>query len=309
MRTFRGVLIILILFGAIFGFVGWKLYKSRRVAVLKKINDERGQLEAQKQNNLNQLESMTNFSASHGGLFARSFPMNPSNARIEYQMWLSQLAEFCEMPNAKIQIGAYQRGQGTASNKFQLQVQCKEEALLRFLYEFSWTGFLHRIDSLDIQPVAGSDELSVTMLIEGLSLAKLDQRNPYPDPVRLPPSRQYLKRLASGPFATYSPYARANIFQYAQSGFDDASFAILTGIPSKRVSEEEPPQVTTRWNIGSIGKTLTVGVGEKLQIGSFDGVIESIDDDIVYLRQNGGRLWALSLGDKLSDAVALPNEF
>ena len=66
---------------------------------------------------------------------------------------------------------------------------------------------------------------------------------------------------------------------------------------------------TTRWNIGSIGKTMTVGIGEKLQIGSFDGVIESVDDDIVYLRQNGGRLWALSLGDKLSDAVALPEEF
>ena len=176
--------------------------------------------------------------------------MNPASARIEYQMWLSQLAEFCEMPNAKIQIGAYPRGQGTASNKFQLQTQCKEESLMRFLYEFSWTGFLHRIDSLDIQPVAGSDDLSVTIVIEGLSLAKLDRRSPYPDPVRLPPPRQYLKWLASGPFATYSPYARANIFQYAQSGFDDASFAILTGIPSaaraSRASRSSPRTVCFR---------------------------------------------------------------
>ena len=309
MKTLRGVLIILILFGGIFGFVGWKLYQTRRVAVLKKLDEQSQQLDQQKANSVNRLETMKQFSAAQQGLFARSFPMNPASARIEYQMWLSQLAEFCEMPNAKIQIGAYQRGQGTASNKFQLQTQCKEESLMRFLYEFSWTGFLHRIDSLDIQPVAGSDEISVTIVIEGLSLAKLDRRSPYPDPVRLPPARQYIKRLASGPFATYSPYARANIFQYAQAGFDDASFAILTGIPSKRVSAEEPMVTTTRWNIGSIGKTMTVGIGEKLQIGSFDGVIESVDNDIVYLRQNGGRLWALSLGDKLSDAVALPEEF
>ena len=117
MKTLRGVLIILILFGGIFGFVGWKLYQTRRVAVLKKLDEQSQQLDQQKANSVNRLETMKQFSAAQQGLFARSFPMNPASARIEYQMWLSQLAEFCEMPNAKIQIGAYQRGQGTAARQ------------------------------------------------------------------------------------------------------------------------------------------------------------------------------------------------
>lgn len=307
MKTLRNAIIILVLFGVVFGYFGTKAYRSRYVAPRKKLADQEAQLRQQIAQGTNQLQTMERISSSNRKLYTRSFPLNPASARTEYQLWLTQMAEFCEMTEPQVRLGAYQRGAGIASHKFQLRAECTLEQLYRFLYEFYWTSYLHRIDSIDIQAIEGSDSLDVAFVIEGLTMAKENAQNPYPPANQLPLSWSYERRLASGPFAAYGDYTTLNPFRYTKPGIDDANFTVLTGLPTV-IDASGKSTTQSRWKIESQGRTVTLGDGGRLTVGSFDGLIESIQDDRVILRQNGGARWIVSLGKNLADAIAIPKD-
>lgn len=308
MKTLRNVLILLILFGVAGWYFGSMLYRAKYVEPRRKLAEQRTQMEQTIAAGENQLATIKSVSSNNMALFTRSFPLNPTAARTEYQLWLTQLAEFCEMTEPSVRVGQYHRGAGIATHQFQLLAECTTEQLYRFLYEFYWTSFLHRIDSIDLQAIEGSDLLNVALVIEGLTMVKLDARSPYPLANRLPLSYSYQKRLSSGPFAAYSDFAAMNLFQYSKPGIDNASFTLLTGLPT--VIDAEGKSVTqTRWKVESEGRTLTLAVGDRLAVGSFDGQVEAIDGDMVILKQKSGFRWIVLLGDKLSDAVAIPPEF
>jgi len=308
MKVLRNLIIILVLFGVVFGYFGSIAYKKYYAAPRKKMTQQRNELQQQITGGRQQAESMRQFSAANEKLFSRSFPLNPASARTEYQLWLTQMAEFCEMTEPQVRIGSYQRGAGIASHQFQLRAVCTLEQLYRFLYEFYWTSYLHRINSMDIQPVAGADTVDISLVIEGLTMAKVNPNSPFPPQTGLPMTWSFEKRLSSGPFGAYTDYAKIDIFRYTQLGIDDAGFTLLTGLPTM-VAADGTSVTQTRWRVESQGKNLTLGVGDKLKIGSFDGVVESIEDEMAILRQSNGILWAVLLGDKLSDAVAVPSEF
>ena len=305
MKTLRNAIIILILFGVVFGYFGMKAYQSRYVAPRKKLADQLNQLQQQISDGTDQLQTMERVPSANMKLFTRSFPLNPSSARTEYQLWLTQMAEFCEMTEPQVRVGAYQRGAGIASHKFQLRAECTLEQLYRFLYEFYWTSYLHRVDSMDVQAIEGSESLDVALAIEGLTMAKVNARNPYPLANQLPLSWSYEKRLASGPFAAYGDYTKLNPFRYAKPGIDDANFTILTGLPTV-IDAAGASTTQTRWKIESQGRTVTLGLGGRLTVGSFDGQIESIQGEMVILRHASNGFWIVPLGEKLSNAVAIP---
>lgn len=308
MKTLRNVIIIFILFGVIFGYVGSIAYQKRYVGPRKKLTEQYEQLQQQIGFSKNRLAGMQQVTNANMKLFTRSFPLNPASARTEYQLWLTQLAEFCEMDQPLVRIGQYQRGAGIASHLFQLRAECTLEELYRFLYEFFWTSYLHRIDSMDIQTIEGSERLDVSLVLEGLTMAKLDRNAAYPQANQLPLSWTWERRLASGPFAAYSDFAKTDLFRYARPGVDDANFTVLTGLPT--VIDTAGVSVTqTRWKIESQGRTVTVGIGQRLSVGSFDGVVEAVDGDMAILRQSNGLRWILLLGEKLSDALAVPRDF
>lgn len=308
MKTLRNIVILLVLFGAAGWYFGSMAYRAKYVAPRKKLADARAQMEQTIAAGNNQLAAFKRVSENNMALYTRSFPINPTAARTEYQLWLTQLAEFCEMTEPSVRVGQYHRGAGIATHQFQLLAEATPEQLYRFLYEFYWTSFLHRIDSIDLQAIEGSDRLKTAIVFEGLTMAKINPRSPYPLQNQLPLSYSYQRRLSSGPFAAYSDIAAMNLFQYSKPGIDNANFTLLTGLPT--VIDAEGKSVTqTRWKVESEGRTLTLGVGDRLAVGSFDGLVEAIDGDMVILKQKNGFRWIMLLGDKLANAVAIPRDF
>ncbi len=253
------------------------------------------------------LATMTQFTNMNMPLYTRSFPTNASSGRTEYQIWLTQLAEFCGMNEPEVKIGQYKNGFGGASLQFQLQAQTTMEGLYRFLYEYYWAPFLHRITSMDVQTIEKSDLLSVTFVFEGWIMMKQNPQNAYPLTEHLPATTVPYRRLVSGTLAAYAPSAQKELFRYTPpSGVDAAQYAILTGIPTAADTTSGKTVTQTRWKLITDGKTITRGIGDRLTIGSFDGVIEDIFEDMVVLKQINGSRWILTLGENLSEAAAIP---
>ena len=180
------------------------------------------------------------------------------------------------------------------------------EQLYRFLYEFYWTSFLHRITVLDIQPIENSTQLHFSLVLESLTLwYKPTPQFAYPLTDKLPLSVNPIRKLASGPFKAYSDTSNMELFRVVRRGIDNADYAILTGTPSITGDDGITTPISL-WKIETEGKTLRLKIGDSVTIGSFNGTVDDISDDLVILRQNNGFRWVVSLGDRLSDAVAVP---
>ncbi len=308
MKSLRNFIIILILLGIVSAYYGPKIWKSKFATPRKMFTEQKARLESQISGGENQIAQMRNVIANNMSLYRRSFPINPMNARINYQVWLTQLAEFCGFKNLRVDVGNSRNEGGVMIHSFRLRGDCSTEQFYRFLYEFYWTGYLHRIHTVNLQAREDSELIDATLLIEGLTMAKVDPNQPFPLADELPDSRNYWRRLASGPWSAYQPTTRVSLFQYSHPGIDDADFAILTAVPTA-VTPDGNSITQTRWRVESTGKTVVVNVGERFTIGSFTGVVREVIDDMVVLRQSNGFQWILSLGDRLSDAASLPPEY
>lgn len=313
MGNWSKVVITLVILSVGVAFGGYMLYQSKYVKPREEVANKRNEIQNQIDQGRKTAEFWTQTCANLSSLYTRSFPTNRVNAGIEYQKWLSQMLEFCNVHDPKVTVGRYNhpRNSGLATQSFFVQGQFSLLDLTQFLYEFYWTPFLHRISHMDIIPQEHSDLLQVTMTIEGLTiLYKQYPNQAYPLVDKLPLSTAPEQQLVSGPFAAYRPMAEKEIFRAVRTGVDSASYAMLTGVP---VVTDDSGQATriARWNMGAEGHTETFRIGERFTVGAFVATIEDIDPDvgIVILRQNNSsdRLWMVPLGYKLSDAVAIPS--
>ncbi|MGI6400870.1 MAG: hypothetical protein ACOX0A_01965 [Thermoguttaceae bacterium] len=310
MSNWTKVIILLVIISLGIGFGGYLLYKKNYAAPRAEISQKREQLttfiENGKQTTNNVVERTTQLES----LYTRSFPTSRPDAALQYELWLSQMLDFCNMSDAQISRLAYQtpRNSGMAIQNFRVVAQCDMIDLVQFLYEFYWTPFLHRITTLDITPDENSEKLNTTMTIQGLTiLYRLHQNQPYPLEKQLPNADQsnMQQQLASGPFAAYKQMGDVDVFRAVRTGIDPTSLTILTGVPT--ITNDAGDSVTvSRWNLSSEGKTISLQTGEELKIGSFVATIADIDENFVVLRQNNGLLWVVLLGYKLSDALAVP---
>ncbi len=306
MTKLRNAIIIIILIAVVGGYFGTKfwnsMYKKPRDANAKKKQELEEQIAKGEKN----LALMGQFTKNNMTLFTRSFPLNEMGAKTEYQLWLTQFAQYCRMDSPVITGGNSTRTNGLRTLPFRLHARCTMTQLYRFLYEFYWSPFLHRITMMDILPEENSNMLVITIMIEGLTMPKGSPTWSFPLASQLPATTVPYRRLTSGTFPAYSPVAERELFRYTPPGIDTASYVILTGIPFVSDPKTEKAVAQTRWKIETENKTITCGIGDRLNIGSFDGTIHDIHDDIVILKQNSGALWLVALGDKLSDAVAIP---
>lgn len=313
MGNWSKVIAILAILSVGVGFGGYMSYKSQYVKPRADIAKKKSELEAQLEQGKALSANMTTSTEGLKRLYNNSFPTNPERAATRYQIWLTQMLDFCDARDPKTTVGQYvlDRRTGLATRRFMAQGEFTLLDLTQFLYEFYWTPFLHRIQTLDIQPQEHSDYLRVSMTIEGLSILYKDRpdRNiPTPDelPLNTPPER----RLVSGPFAAYAPLGSMELFRAVKTGVDTASYAKLTGLPV--ITDDAGVQtVVSRWYLATEDKVTVCKKGERLTVGAFDCFVEDVDPDVglVVLRQNNGtgRLWSVTLGSNLSDAVAIPS--
>ena len=218
------------------------------------------------------------------------------------------MLEFCNIRESQVTRGAYSnlRNLGLATQNFRVQAKCQLLDLTQFLYEFYWTPFLHRISTLDIIPQEGSDDLQIAMTIQGLTILYLtNPQQQFPLRDQLPLDAQAPQQLASGPFAAYKPLGELDVFRAVRTGVDQTALTRLTATPVI-TDDEGNEQKVTRWNLEAENRTISLKMGDVLKVGSFVANIADIDDNLVILRQQNGLLWAVPLGNKLSEAVAVP---
>lgn len=273
-------------------------------------------------------EAWDRTAANFAPLYAYSLPSNPQNSRVEYQIWLEQMLEFCNLTDPQTKAGRYNLNRSTrlAVQEYSVAASASTADLTRFLFEFYWTPFLHRITLLDMKPVENSDLLDVRMTIETAAILYKENRDPaaatdetaaataralaqyvnYPKTDKLPLETSPSRVLASGPLAAYKPFAETGLFRAVRTGIDAADYARLTATPE--VTDERGNTTRfSRWRVDVEDRTITLKVGERLQIGSFDADVVEILDDIVLLRQNEGdeRIWVVPLGENLNRAAAV----
>ena len=308
MNSWHKVVILLVIISLMIGGGGYLLYKSKwvkpREAIAKQKEELVNAIEYGKAST-KQIEAQTQ---QLQPLYTRSFPRQSADAALQYEIWLSQMLEFCNIRESQVTRGAYSnlRNLGLATQNFRVQAKCQLLDLTQFLYEFYWTPFLHRISTLDIIPQEGSDDLQIAMTIQGLTILYLttpQQQFPLRD--QLPLDAQAPQQLASGPFAAYKPLGELDVFRAVRTGVDQTALTRLTATPVI-TDDEGNEQKVTRWNLEAENRTISLKMGDVLKVGSFVANIADIDDNLVILRQQNGLLWAVPLGNKLSEAVAVP---
>lgn len=299
-----------------------KAYQKPRAEIAQQIAQLETYIETCKKNG----ENFDRTAANYAPVYALSMPTNRQSASVEYQIWLDQMLEFCNLIGPQTKAGRYVSNRNqTATQEFSVQAQCSTADLTQFLFEFYWTPFLHRITALDLKPIEGSELLDVRMTIQTMAVGYKERRDAanaanetektlaqalakfaaYPKSDKLPVETTPTRLLASGPLAAYAPFAEANLFRAVRAGIDSADYARLTGLPE--VTDEKGNATRfSRWRVETEDRTVTLKEGDRMQIGSVDAAVVKIADDFVVLRQDDERLWVVLQGEKLSDAVAVP---
>lgn len=308
MGNWPKVIALLVIISVGLGFGGYMFYRNEYVKPRQEITKKREELKAAIENGKKATENIVAMTTNLEPLYTRSFPLNNVAAAQQYEIWLSQMLEFCNMEDAKITRLRYSpnRPAGLSTQGYGVQTECNLIDLTQFLYEFYWTPFLHRISTLDITPDESSNKLRASIVIEGLTINfRTNPRQAYPLLNQLPLDANPPKQLASGPFAAYKALGDLDVFRAVRTGIDRTKLLLLSGVPT--ITDDSGNSVTvSRWRLESEDRVITLKVGDDLKIDSFVGTVVDIDDDFVALRQSNGLLWVVLLGRSLGDAIAIP---
>lgn len=225
----------------------------------------------------------------------QSLPAKREVAASLYQDWLLEQvgkAGF-KMPNVDsgevlVKKDLYER------LPFSVRGRATLEQLTQFLYAFYSANHLHQVQRINLTPVSKSDELELALGIEALILPGADRDEKLND--------QRSSRLASEEFTAYRPIVERNLFGQTSAGVDPADFAFLTAV----IDVGGIPQA---WmTVRTSGEIMKLKLGQSFEIGQFRGTVSDINSPDIIIDSEEER-WLLSLGEKLSQATALPPGF
>lgn len=309
MKNKRNVLI----FVGFFLFVLWyggtwayrNMYKIPRQKIQATINEAIEQKNTNEQYLQNQQQMIERLNA--GNYMYRSLPQPLQAGQTLYHTWLLELIAYCEFEQSVVTKGAIHTGRAFYSLPFSIRARCSLDQLSRFLYEFYWHSYLHKIVLVQIQPVDQTDLVDVVMQIEGIVLPPFQAGTQPPLINRLPDG--FWRRLSSGLLSTYTePIELRNLLQFSRGGVDDSDFARVTAI--SYVDDEPEVWITLRTN----DRKLIVHKGERFRVGSFFAKLIDVEEtDVIF--QTEGRagqpplLWIVTVGEYLKDATAIPPEY
>jgi hypothetical protein len=225
----------------------------------------------------------------------QSLPSDIEKARAAYQEWLLDVVNRRGVENATVSFGEavgkngiYRRLPATVRGRGTL------EQITTVLHEFYRAVHLHQINRLSFSPVPNTRQLDIVLTIDALILPDADRTD------KLADGRS--TRLASDRLADYHVIAQRNLFGDGGIGVDPADFTYLTGING--INELQEAWFTIR----TTGEVLKLKVGQRFEVGDFQGMVAEIDERDVVIDSDGER-WLLTLGEQLSQATALPPEF
>ncbi len=237
----------------------------------------------------------------------QSLPENAEVARSLYQAWLVELVEDVQWSNPSVTSSEPTTRRGLYhSLSFSVRGRGTLEQLTRFLFAFYQTDLLHTVRSLTISPLQRSEQLDVSMSIEALALigssakdADNTQEGLYEEFRRR--TWRASERLAADQMETYkTSIVQRNVFGMGGTP-DPIDSAYLTSI------NQIDGQAEVWFTLRATNELVKLRIGQQLQLGSLSLEIAQVLGPDVILRVEGER-WLLSLGDRLTDAFALPPE-
>ena len=276
---------------------------------------------------------------------ARSLPPNKKVARSLYQAWLLELVEHVDFESPS--VNSAQPVGRTHFNVFTFTVRGRGtlRQLTKFLFEFYQAPHLHKINSVGISPIAKSDHLDLSFSIEALALKNAidtDGKDRHGELSTV--TREWLAAnnlidpADLGDAAILEDYeviAERNLFDVGGTldatehtyfdavvsvdGEDEAWFTLRsvgvggpervmvrraesdTWITLSSPDESEPPA-------GAMPQKLKLRTGDSFRINSFRATVVALEESDIIL-DSGGSRWLLTIGEKVTDAIALPPEF
>lgn len=236
----------------------------------------------------------------------QSVPGDTEVARSLYQAWLVELVSDVGLTSPSVNSTELVSRKGVYNTlSFSVRGRGTLEQLTRFLFGFYQTDLLHQIRSVNISPVLRSDQLDLSLSIEALVLAPRGTAPSQDQETVFATFRERVwrvsDRLASPTLADYDAITRRNLF--GMSGAPDpADFTYLTSVSAV----DGEPQAWFKQR--TTDEVFRLGPGDVLHAGTLAcTVVEIVGPDVVL--ETEGERWLLSLGDKLTDAFALPPEY
>ncbi|MEZ6073782.1 MAG: hypothetical protein R3C10_26765 [Pirellulales bacterium] len=225
----------------------------------------------------------------------QSLPSDVEKARAAYQKWLLDVANRRFDEKATVTFGEAV-GKSGAYHRLPVTVRGRGTLgqLTAVLHEFYRAVHLHQINRLNIAPVPNTEQLDITLGIEALILPDAEQTD------ELAVGRS--TRLASDRLADYRVIPQRNLFGDGGIGFDPADFTFLTGING--INDVQEAWFTIR----TTGEVLKLKIGQRFEVGDFQGMVAEIAQRDVVIDSEGER-WLLTLGEHLNQATALPPEY
>ena len=240
----------------------------------------------------------------------QSLPTDTEVARSLYQAWLVELVNDVGLHTPSVSSSEPANHHGIYHTlSYSVRGRGNLEQLTKFLFALYQTDLLHQVRSLSITPLQKSDQLDLSLSVEAVALtAAASGRG---RAAGRPASRETVfeefrqrtwrvaHRLAFDSLESYDVIAQRNLFGMG-GGADLADNTLLTSI---NLVEGQPEVWFT---IRTKDEVVKLRVGQPLALGTLTlTVVEVLGSDVVVAVD--GERWLLTLGDKVTDACALPS--
>lgn len=277
------------------GWGGQKLFESMLQAPLdtKRRKIERLQKDIREKELV--IEQAKDWTAKLVTWRSQSLPTDIALARSAYQNWLLELVETSKFERSNVDSGEAVSKPGVYQKlPFSVRARTTLPQLTQFLYDFYQADHLHLIQRIGITPVANSEAIEVSLVIEALVLPLAERREQL--------TRQVSDRLVGSSIDYYDEIISRDLFGAGGGTFDAADYAYLTAI----LDVGDIPEVW--FTMRTSGEIIKLRNGQNIEFGDFQGVIVEIDTQDVVI-DSGNERWLLTLGENLSQATSLPPEF
>jgi len=225
----------------------------------------------------------------------QSLPADAEIARSLYRSWLLELVEQAKLANPRVDSGSPANRKGLyRALSFSIHGQGTLDQFTRLVFAFSQAGHLHRIQTIELNPIGRTGRFEIALGIEALILPDAEHEDRLTDR----PSTQ----LASLNLVDYALISDRNIFGLGSVRLDRLEHSYVTAITH---SEGRP----TVWITDRVqDAVLKLENGATFRIGEMESRIVDIGErDVVF--ESDGERWLLAVGESFSQAFALPAEF
>ncbi len=231
-------------------------------------------------------------------LEGQSLPWDLEVARSSYQSWLLQLVKRAKLQTPNVDSSepvALSIGRGGRRGKpdyhkigFTLRTRGSLKHVVHFLFDFYRADHLHKIRSMNLNPVGRDRNLDLTLSIETLVLGTALREN------ELSPGVS--ERLASATREDYQPLVRRNLFD--SGGGEAAKKVQFTAVTRNRDGSAQ-----AWFRVAPGGKTQILSAGQALNCPGLEVLVLEALPAATILSMDGERI-RVQVGQRLAEGTS-----